>query len=37
MIYIIFDCLKEKGDFWKGVFGKGVDIGKVLKKLEGMI
>lgn len=36
-IYTIFDRLKEKGDLWKGVLGKGADIGKALKKLEGMI
>lgn len=36
-IYTIFDRLKEKGDLWKGVLGKGADIEKALKKLEGMI
>lgn len=30
----IFDRLKEKGDLWKGVLGKGADIGKALIKLE---
>jgi bifunctional non-homologous end joining protein LigD len=33
-IYTIFDRLKEKGDLWKGVLGKGADIGKALVKLE---
>ncbi len=36
-IYTIFDRLKEKGDLWKGVLGKGADIGKALGKLEKMI
>ena len=33
-IYTIFDRLKEKGDLWKKVLGKGADIGKALGKLE---
>ena len=36
-IYTIFDRLKEKGDLWKGVLGKGADIGKALGKLENII
>ncbi|MDF3027248.1 MAG: ligD [Fluviicola sp.] len=36
-IYTIFDRLEEKGDLWKGVLGKGADIGKALERLEGMI
>lgn len=36
-IYTIFDRLKEKGDLWKGVLGKGADIGKALGKLEKII
>ncbi|WP_343631748.1 DNA ligase D [Fluviicola sp.] len=36
-IYTIFDRLKEKGDLWKGVLGKGADIGKALGKLEKVI
>lgn len=36
-IYTIFDRLKEKGDLWKGVLGKGADIGKALGKLEEII
>lgn len=36
-IYTIFDRLKEKGDLWKGVLGKGADIGKALGKLEHII
>lgn len=33
-IKTIFDRLKEKGDLFKGIFGKGVDMEKVLKKLK---
>jgi bifunctional non-homologous end joining protein LigD len=36
-IYTIFERLEEKGDLWKGVLGKGADIGKALERLEGMI
>ena len=36
-IYTIFDRLKEKGDLWKKVLGKGADIGKALSKLEKII
>ena len=36
-IYTIFDRLKEKGDLWKGVLGKGADIGRALVKLEKMM
>ena len=36
-IYTIFDRLEEKGDLWKGILGKGADIGKALEKLEGMV
>jgi bifunctional non-homologous end joining protein LigD len=36
-IYTIFDRLEEKGDLWKGVLGKGADIGKALNKLEKII
>lgn len=34
-IFTMHDRLQEKGDLWKGVLGKGADIGKALKKLEG--
>ena len=30
----IFDRLKTEGDLFKPVLGKGVDMGKILKKLE---
>nr|WP_294862297.1 DNA ligase D [uncultured Fluviicola sp.] len=33
-IFTIPDRLEKKGDLWKGVLGKGADIGKALKKLE---
>lgn len=36
-IYTIFDRLEEKGDLWKGILGKGANIGKALVKLEKML
>ena len=36
-IYTIHERLVQKGDLWKGVLGKGADIGKALEKLEKLI
>ncbi|ASS48214.1 MAG: DNA ligase D [Candidatus Fluviicola riflensis] len=36
-IFTIHERLKKKGDLWKGVLGKGADIGKALAKLETLL
>ncbi|TSJ42076.1 DNA ligase D [Fluviicola chungangensis] len=36
-IHTIFDRIKQKGDLWKGVLGKGANIEKALGKLEAML
>lgn len=36
-IFNIEDRLKEKGDLWKGVLKKGIDLEKVLAKLEKLV
>jgi bifunctional non-homologous end joining protein LigD len=33
----IFDRLKTEGDLFKGVLGRGIDLDKVLKKLESLV
>lgn len=35
-IFTIFDRLKQKGDLFKEVLGKGIDLGECLKKLQGL-
>jgi bifunctional non-homologous end joining protein LigD len=36
-IYTIEERLKEKGDLWKGVLRKGIDLEKVMKRMEKML
>ena len=33
-IRTILDRVKKKGDLWKGVLGKGIDMAQALKKIE---